>query len=64
MSNLQLIEALCGLVEDYSRIVRRLAAKLEQINALDEAEKTEINATLERYSKTIGANEIPDTEEA
>ena len=64
MSNLQLIEALCGLVEDFSRIMRRLAAKLEQIHALDEAEKTEINATLERYNKTIGANEIPDAEEA
>lgn len=64
MSNLQLIEALCGLVEDFSRIVRRLTAKLEQINALDEAERQEVQAALERCSKTIGANELPDTEEA
>lgn len=62
MSNLQLIEALCGLVESFSRIVRRLAAKLEQINALEEAERQEVHAAFDRYSKTIGANELPDVE--
>lgn len=33
MTNLQLIEALCGLVENLVRIVKALATKLEQVKA-------------------------------
>lgn len=60
MSNLQLIEALCGVVEQLVTVVRRLAGKLEQINALDEADRQTVDDALELYTVTIGADEAPD----
>lgn len=60
MSNLQLIEALCGTVEALASIVKRLAGKLAQLHALDEEERKAISAALEGYTKAIGANEAPD----
>lgn len=60
MSNLQLIEALCKLVEYLSEIVRSLAAALEQERALSDTE-TELLSNAERqYSAILGANETPD----
>lgn len=60
MSNLQLIEALCEMIEIFCDLVRKLASKLEQIGALDTEEKRAIECAFGRYSKTIGAEEIPD----
>lgn len=60
MSNLQLIEALCALVEQLVVIVKRLAVKLVQVNALDEADRQAVGEAVERYAATIGANEAPD----
>lgn len=60
MSNLQLIEALCALVEQLVVIVKRLAVKLEQVNALDDANREAVNAALTKYAATIGADEAPD----
>ena len=60
MSNLQLIEALCTLVGQLVVIVKRLAEKLEQVNALDEADRQAVDGAVKRYAATIGANEVPD----
>ena len=60
LTNLQLSEALCGIVEQLVAVVKRLAGKLDQINALDEADRQAVNGALERYAATIGADEIPD----
>lgn len=60
MSNLQLIEALCGVVEQLVAVVKQLAGKLEQINALNEADRQAVNDALELYTVTLGADEAPD----
>lgn len=60
VTQLQLIEALCGLVENLVRIVKTLATKLEQVEALDEAERQEVDAALARYTEILGADETPD----
>lgn len=60
MTNLQLIEALCGLVENLVRIVKALVTKLEQVKALDAAERQEVDDALARYTEILGADEAPD----
>ena len=59
-SNLQLIDALCGLVENLVRIVNALATKLEQVKALDAAERQEVYDALARCNEIIGSDEAPD----
>ena len=63
MTNLQMIEALCGLTEEFARLVRRMAWKLEEIGAMDDTDRAEIGAAMGKYMKTLGANELPDMEE-
>ena len=58
MSHLQIIEALCGLVEQQSDIIRKLEAELEQQRALTDAEQEAINAANARYSEIIGDGEV------
>ncbi len=60
MSNLQLIEALCNLVEQQAAIIRGLAVSIEQERCLSEAERAEIEAVRKRYSEILGADEAPD----
>lgn len=60
MTNLQMIEALCCLTEEYSRLVRRMAWKLEEMGAMDDACRSEIGAAMSKYTKVLGANELPD----
>ena len=60
MTNLQLIEALCGLVENLVRIVKALATKLEQVKTLDAAERQEVDDAIARYPEILGADEAPD----
>ena len=60
MSNLQLIEALCKLVEYLSEVVRSLAAALEQERALSDTEEELISNAERQYSAILGANETPD----
>lgn len=59
-SNLQLIETLCVVVEQLIVIVRQLSEKLEQINALDEADRKAVNDAIGKYEKTLGSVEIDD----
>lgn len=60
MSNLQLIEALCCLVEQQSAIIRQLAVSMEQAQCLSEAERAGIEAAREEYTRILGAGEWPD----
>ncbi len=60
ISNLKLIEALCEVVEQLVVVVKRLADKLEQVNALDDAERQAVANSLEQYRAVLGTDEIPD----
>lgn len=60
LTQLQLIEALCASIEQLVSVVKRLARKLEQINALDEADRQAVDSAVEQYAAAIGANEMPD----
>jgi hypothetical protein len=60
MSNLQLIEALCALVEMQSGIIKELAETMEQARCLSEAERAGIEAAREEYTRILGAGEWPD----
>lgn len=61
MSNLQLIEALCSLVESFAQITCSMAEKLEQISALNEADRDAVDEVMERYSAILGTDEVPDS---
>ncbi len=60
MSNLQLIEALCRLVEDLSEIVRSLASALEEQRAISDNEAELIKRAEEHYGAILGTDEAPD----
>lgn len=60
MSNLQLIEALCNLVEQQAIIIRRLALALTEANAYTEAQKAMVAGAQREYSRILGADEAPD----
>ena len=62
MSNLQMIENLCGIVEECVRLVRRMSCKLEEKDALDAAEREEVANIMSRYSETLGADELPEVD--
>lgn len=58
MSNLQMIEALCTLCEEQSRIIRAMALRLGELG--DAALKDEIAEADARYRQIIGSEEWPD----
>lgn len=58
MSNLQMIEALCVLCEEQSRIIRAMSLRLGELG--DTALRDEIAAADARYTEIIGSNEVPD----
>ena len=60
MSNLELIEKLCEVVEMQITIIRTLSSELQQLNALSDENRGLIEESRERYSKILGADEIPD----
>lgn len=60
MSNLQLIEELCHLVERQAGIIHSLASELEQVRCLSEAEREAVKAVEDKYTAILGADEIPD----
>lgn len=55
MSNLQMIETLCVLCEEQSRIIRAMAARLGELG--DTALQDEIAAANARYTEIIGSSE-------
>lgn len=60
MSNLELIEKLCEVVELQITIIRTLSSELLQLDALSVENQEMIAESRKRYSKILGADEIPD----
>ena len=60
MTQLQLIEGLSTACEALLAVVKRLAGKLAQLEALDEADRAALDAARQRYLGVIGADEICD----
>lgn len=58
MTNLQMIEALCTLCEEQSRIIRAMALRLGELG--DTALQDEIDKADARYKAIIGSEEWPD----
>ena len=60
MSNLQIIEALCNLVEQQSMLICKLTASLEEVNCLTAEERRTAQELRNKYSAILGADEVPD----
>lgn len=60
MTQLQLIEGLSAACEALLAVVKRLAGKLAQLEALDEVDRAAVNAARQQYVGVIGADEVPD----
>lgn len=60
MSNLQIIEALCNLVEKQSTLIHRLSLEMENMQCLSDADRAEVADTRMTYSAILGADEAPD----
>lgn len=60
MSNLELIEKLCAVVELQSSIIRMLSSELQQLDALSDENRRLVEESRQRYSAILGADEIPD----
>lgn len=60
MTNLQMIEALCRLIEEETKLLLKLAARLEEIDAVTEAEKEAVEAVRKKYTAFLGHDEAPD----
>lgn len=58
MSNLQLIEALCGLVETQAGIIRWLYLALAMERATTEDEDRAVGEAEKRYTEILGAEEL------
>ena len=54
MNNLQVIEALCGLIDQQNQMILRLASALEEVNCLDQCNKDLIEQTKNLYDELIG----------
>lgn len=60
MSNLELIEKLCAVVELQSTIIRTLSSELQQMDALSEEDRKMVEESRKQYSAILGADEVPD----
>lgn len=60
MSNLELIEKLCAVVELQSSIIRNLASDLQQLEALSEENRRLVEESRSQYTAILGADEVPD----
>lgn len=60
MSNLKMIEMLCALVEEQSRVICHLSMELAHERNLTDAESQMVEQTRQQYTKIIGAGEVPD----
>lgn len=60
MSNLQMIEMLCGLVEQQAGVIHHLAMELEQLRGLSEMERDMVENSQREYADILGTDEIPD----
>ena len=60
MTQLQLIEGLAAACEALLAVVKHLAGKLAQLEALDAADQAALDAARQQYVGVIGADEVPD----
>lgn len=60
MSNLQIIEALCSLVESQAQLIQRFAFALSEAGYLNEEDARLMTDTQKKYSEILGADEVPD----
>ena len=63
MSNLQLIEELCYIVERQIKLIRVLSSRLAELDGLSDLEREAVAGVEAAYAKTIGADECPDEAE-
>ena len=59
MTNMQLVESLCALVEALSGIVYSLASELEQIKALDDSERRKVSEAMKQCEDILGTESVP-----
>lgn len=64
MSNLEMIETLCGIVEEETALLCKLAMRLEEVGAITEAEKEAVEAARRKYTELLGCGEKSDAEES
>ena len=57
MTQLKMIEGLAAACEALLAVVKRLAGKLAQLEALDEADQAALDAARQQYVGVIGADE-------
>lgn len=55
MSNLQMVEALCTLVEEQAKVIRYLSMELTHARNLSEAEKRTLERVNSEYAEIIGS---------
>lgn len=60
MSNLQIIEALCSLVESQAQLIQRFAFALSEAGYLNEEDARLMTDTQKKYSEILEADEAPD----
>lgn len=60
LTNLQMIEALCNLVEQQSRLIRKLAFALAEADCLTAEEQRAVQEMQNEYSTILDADEVPD----
>lgn len=60
MTNLQMIETLCSLVEQQSKVISHLAMQLERARNLTDAERQMVDAAKQKYTAILGDEEAPD----
>ena len=59
MSNLQIIEALCQLVERQNELIRLMASELEMLQSVTEYAEL-VRSIQSQYANILGSNETPD----
>lgn len=60
MTNLQMIETLCSLVEQQSKVISHFAMQLERARNLTDAEREMVDAAKQKYAAILGDEEAPD----
>lgn len=55
MSNLQMVEALCMLVEEQAKVIRYLSMELAHARNLSESEKRTLESVDSEYAEIIGS---------
>lgn len=53
MSNLQIVEALCGLIEQQTQLLRKLTFALEEANAFDAESSKQIGRMESEYANIL-----------